>query len=67
MSWVGSRGILRTASGSPSADSPEVDGEFLFTYDAGLLDRKVPHTIKFWIKVNPGVDNDLVRIYIDGR
>lgn len=36
-------------------------------YNVALLDRKVPHTIKFWIKVNPGVDNDLVRIYIDGR
>ena len=31
------------------------------------LDRTVPHTIRFWIKVNPGPDNDLVRIYIDGR
>jgi uncharacterized repeat protein (TIGR01451 family) len=48
------------------ADTPEVDGEFVL-YDAGTLDRAVPHTIKFWIKVNPGVDNDLVRIYIDGR
>ena len=47
-------------------DTPEVDGEFV-PYDAGVLDRAVPHTIKFWIKVNPGVDNDLVRIYIDGR
>ena len=27
----------------------------------------VPHTIRFWIKVNPGPDNDLVRIAIDGR
>ena len=36
-------------------------------YDAGTLDRAVPHTIRFWIKLNPGVDNDLVRIYIDGR
>jgi uncharacterized repeat protein (TIGR01451 family) len=47
-------------------DTPEVDGEFV-AFDAGTLDRTVPHTIKFWIKVNPGVDNDLVRIYIDGR
>jgi uncharacterized repeat protein (TIGR01451 family) len=47
-------------------DTPEVDGEFV-PYDAGTLDRTVPHTIKFWIKLNPGVDNDLVRIYIDGR
>jgi uncharacterized repeat protein (TIGR01451 family) len=47
-------------------DTPEVDGEFV-PYDAGMLNRTVPHTIRFWIKVNPGVDNDLVRISIDGR
>ena len=47
-------------------DTPEVDGEFV-GYDAGLLDRAVPHTIRFWIRVNPGPDNDLVRIFIDGR
>jgi uncharacterized repeat protein (TIGR01451 family) len=47
-------------------DTPEVDGDFV-AYDGGTLNRAVPHTIKFWIKVNPGVDNDLVRIYIDDR
>ena len=47
-------------------DTPEVNGDFV-AYDAGTLDRAVPHTIRFWIKLNPGVDNDLVRIYIDGR
>lgn len=47
-------------------DTPEPDGEFV-AYDGGLLDRTVPHTIRFWIKLNPGPDNDLVRIYIDGR
>jgi uncharacterized repeat protein (TIGR01451 family) len=65
MSYVGLRdtpaGIRVTVF-----DTPEVDGEFV-PYDAGTLDRSVPHTIKFWIKVNPGVDNDLVRIYIDNR
>ena len=66
MSWVGLEdtpaGIQVTAS-----DAPEVDGEFA-DYDLGLpLDRDVPHTIRFWIKVNPGPDNDLVRIAIDGR
>jgi uncharacterized repeat protein (TIGR01451 family) len=65
MSYVGLRdtsdGIRVTVF-----DTPEVDGEFV-PYDAGTLDRAVPHTIKFWIKVNPGVDNDLVRIYVDGR
>ena len=47
-------------------DTPEADGDFV-PYDGGLLDRKVPHTIKFWIKLNPGDDDDLVRIYIDGQ
>jgi uncharacterized repeat protein (TIGR01451 family) len=47
-------------------DTPEPDGEFV-AYSGGLLDRGVPHTIRFWIKLNPGPDNDLVRIYIDGR
>jgi uncharacterized repeat protein (TIGR01451 family) len=66
MSWVGLEdtpaGIQVTAS-----DAPEVDGKFV-DYDLGPpLDRKVPHTIRFWIKVNPGPDNDLARIYIDGR
>jgi uncharacterized repeat protein (TIGR01451 family) len=65
MSYVGLRdtedGIRVTVF-----DTPEVDGEFV-PYDAGTLNRAVPHTIKFWIKVNPGVDNDLVRIYIDGQ
>jgi uncharacterized repeat protein (TIGR01451 family) len=65
MSYVGLRdtpaGIRVTVF-----DTPEVDGHFV-PYDAGTLDRAVPHTIRFWIKVNPGVDNDLVRIFIDGR
>src|SRR5512132_2553885 len=66
MSWVGLEdtedGIRVTA-----ADTPEVDGEFV-DYDLALLkDRTVPHTIRFWIKVNQGIDNDLVRIAIDGR
>ena len=64
MAWVGlddtDQGTRVTVS-----DSPEVDGKFAY-YDGPLLPRGVPHTIKFWIKVNPGVDNDLVRIYIDG-
>jgi uncharacterized repeat protein (TIGR01451 family) len=47
-------------------DTPEPNGAFV-AYNGGLLDRGVPHTIRFWIKLNPGPDNDLVRIYIDGR
>jgi uncharacterized repeat protein (TIGR01451 family) len=34
-------------------------------YDLALRDRAVPCTIRFWIKVNPGPENDLVRIAID--
>jgi uncharacterized repeat protein (TIGR01451 family) len=66
MSWVGLEdtedGIQVTA-----ADTPEVDGEFV-DYNLALLeDRKVPHTIRFRVKVNPGPDNDVVRIAVDGR
>ena len=42
------------------------EGEFV-GYDLGTLPRNVPHTIKFWIKLNPLPNNDLVRIYIDGH
>ena len=66
MSWVGLEdtpaGIQVSAS-----DSPEVDGKFVDYPDLALLDRTHPHTIRFWIKTNPGPDNDLVRIAIDGR
>ena len=65
MSWVG---LQDTAAGIhvTISDTPNEDGEFV-DYDAGVLDRKVPHTIRFWIKVNPGVDNDVVKIFIDGN
>ena len=65
MSWVGledtPEGIQVTA-----ADAPEVDGKFV-DYDLALLDRTQPHTIRFWIEVKPGPDNDLVRIAVDDR
>jgi uncharacterized repeat protein (TIGR01451 family) len=49
-------------------DTPEPDGEFVgYELATPPLPRDVPHTIKFWIKLNPGPDNDLVRIYIDGH
>lgn len=41
------------------------DGEFV-AHPLGTVSRDVVHRIKFWIKLNPGPDNDLVRIYIDG-
>jgi uncharacterized repeat protein (TIGR01451 family) len=47
-------------------DTPNADGEFV-PYDLGTLPRDVPHTIKFWIKLNPLPNDDLVRIYIDGH
>ena len=31
------------------------------------LARGVPHTIKFWMKLNPGPNNDMVRVSIDGK
>jgi hypothetical protein len=37
------------------------------SYDLGVLPRDVAHTITFWMKLNPGPANDLVRIYIDGK
>ena len=65
MSWVdlqdtdkGIRVNLSDASGP--------DGEFV-THDAGVLSRGQPHTIRFWIKVFPGPDNDFVRLFIDGE
>jgi uncharacterized repeat protein (TIGR01451 family) len=49
-------------------DTPKVDGEVTFAgYDLGTLPRNAVHTIKFWMKLNPGPNNDLVRIFIDGR
>lgn len=42
------------------------DGDFV-PYDLGILPRDKPHTIKFWMKLNPGRNNDLVRISIDGQ
>jgi uncharacterized repeat protein (TIGR01451 family) len=65
MSYVGLRdvpeGIRVTVF-----DTPEPSGAFV-PHDGGLLDRSDPHTIRFSIKLNPGPDNDLVRIYIDGQ
>ena len=31
-----------------------------------LLDQSTTHTIRFWIKLVPGENNDIVRIFIDG-
>jgi hypothetical protein len=36
-------------------------------YDLGTLTRTALHTIRFWMRLVPGPDNDLVRISIDGQ
>ena len=43
----------------------DADGEFV-SHPLGTVSRGVAHRIRFWIKVNPGPDNDLVRMFIDG-
>jgi uncharacterized repeat protein (TIGR01451 family) len=65
MSWVG---LEDTPDGIQVSvnDTPEVDGEFV-AHPGPLLGRSNPHRIRFWIKVNPGIDNDLVRISVDGK
>jgi uncharacterized repeat protein (TIGR01451 family) len=64
MSWVG---LEDTADGIRVSvnDTPDVDGEFV-AHPGPLLGRSSPHRIRFWIKTNPGIDNDLVRISVDG-
>lgn len=47
-------------------DTPNPDGEFV-GYDLGTLSRDQVHTIKFWIRLVAGENNDFVRIFIDGR
>jgi uncharacterized repeat protein (TIGR01451 family) len=41
-------------------------GDFV-GHDLGTLSREVPHTIRFFMRLVPGPNNDLVRILIDGR
>jgi uncharacterized repeat protein (TIGR01451 family) len=64
MSYIG---LEDTAAGiDVTFYDTDADGNFV-PYDLGILTRDVPHTIKFWMKLNSGPDNDLVRIYIDGQ
>ena len=65
MSWVG---LEDTADGIQVSvnDTPDVDGKFV-AHPGPLLSHSEPHEIRFWIKVNRGIDNDLVRISVDGR
>jgi uncharacterized repeat protein (TIGR01451 family) len=68
MSYIGLTdipdGINVTFFDTPIGENGEVD---FAGYDLGTLPRNVVHTIKFWMKLNPGPNNDLVRIFIDGR
>jgi hypothetical protein len=43
----------------------DADGEFV-AHPLGTVSRDVEHRIRFWIKLNPGPNNDLVRMFIDG-
>ena len=60
LSWVG---LIETEKGTQVAISECCDvvpiGE--------PLKRGVPHTIKLWMKLNPGPNNDFVRLAIDGK
>ena len=42
------------------------EGEWV-EYHLGTLPRDKPHTIKFWMRLIPGPNDDLVRIFIDGH
>ncbi len=49
-------------------DTPEPDGDFVeYDLTKTRLSRDQVHTIKFWIQLNPGTTEDLVRISIDGQ
>ena len=65
MSWVG---LQDTQAGIQVSvnDTPDVDGEFVSHPARPPLSHSAPHRIRFWIKTNPGIDNDLVRISVDG-
>ena len=64
MSWVSLRDRPDGVHVSFS-HSPEIDGEFEY-FDVAVLNRTQPHTIRFWIKLIPGLDNDVLKLFIDG-
>ena len=65
MSWIDLRDTDE-GIGVNLSDASGADGAFV-THDAGVLSRGQPHTIRFWIKVIEGPDNDLMRLFIDGE
>ena len=49
-------------------DTPNpTTGDFVAYPDPLLYSRDEVHTVRFWIKFVPGENNDIVRIYIDGK
>ena len=48
------------------SDASGPDGAFQ-THPARVLSHGEPHTIRFWIKVNPGENDDFLRLFIDGE
>ena len=68
MSYVG---LVDTPAGIDVQfyDTPDdANGHFDFVlHDLGTLPRNVVHTIKFWMNLVPGPNNDFVRISIDGQ
>jgi uncharacterized repeat protein (TIGR01451 family) len=49
-------------------DTPYPDDPANFVeYDLATLSRTQAHTIRFWMRLIPGTNNDLVRILIDGQ
>ena len=65
MSYIG---LVDTADGKIAITFYDTnsDGDWV-PYDLGTVPRNVPHTIKFWMRLIPGPNNDLVRISIDGQ
>jgi uncharacterized repeat protein (TIGR01451 family) len=63
MSYIG----LNDTSEGIAVTFYETHGTSFVGHDLGTLPRNVPHTIRFWMRLVPGPDNDLVRIIIDGR
>jgi hypothetical protein len=49
------------------ADTPEPDGDFRVLEVPGTYSRTEVHTVRIWMKLVPGPDNDIVRIFIDGE
>jgi uncharacterized repeat protein (TIGR01451 family) len=49
-------------------DTPDPNDPTNFvSYDLATLSRTQVHTIRFWMRLIPGTNNDLVRILIDGQ